>query len=769
MSTLLIMDHRRLLAIIIGMALTGSSMIAQSKLDLQSRSILRMQRSSQAKMKVDARTKSVGTVKETPASHITGFIKLADGATADQLEAEGIDVLSIRENIALVAMPLDDVERIAELECVKRVEISREERPQMDVVRQITGAAKIQSGEDLPKAYTGKGVVTGIVDGGLDPNHINFKNADGTPRISYLSHIYATEASSQGFRIDEYSTAERIANFTTDNDESFHGTHTLGIMAGGYRGKATFGEQTGEYGGKVVEKENPYYGMAPESDIVASCGTLADMFIAYGIEGILNYRYYNNKPAVINLSLGNNTGPHDGSSIMCQYLAKAAEEAIICIASGNSGNNNIVLSKEFTATDTKTQTFIQNTYPIDGYNNLRYGEINVYSRDASEITVKTVIYNKSRGTIVFELPISENTDGESIYYSAGDDYYQEGDKTHANFTKAFNGYIGMGSMTDPDNGRYYVLIDYNVEDNPTTNADGKYVLGLVVEGKDGQRADCYCDGAYTGFTSLDQAGWEEGSADGSVSDMATAKNVIVVGSYNCRETWPSIDGYLYSYQGMYPEGKISDFSSYGTLTDGRKLPHVCAPGTTVISSSNYYYVENDSYLPMTDGELQGKLVRDGRTDYWHQSLGTSMACPVVAGGIALWLEADPTLTVDDVKEIIASTSVTDADVLAGNPVQWGAGKFDAYAGLKEVIRRTGGVADLKADNNRLMVTSADGRAFNVFVGGAQRVDATIYSIAGLPVASQSAEADELTIDASALPAGCYILTANGQSQKIIVK
>ena len=79
------------------------------------------------------------------------------------------------------------------------------------------------------------------------------------------------------------------------------------------------------------------------------------------------------------------------------------------------------------------------------------------------------------------------------------------------------------------------------------------------------------------------------------------------------------------------------------------------------------------------------------------------------------------------------------------------------------------IADLKADNNRLMVTPADGRAFNVFVGGAQRVDATIYSIAGLPVASQSAEADELTIDASALPAGCYILTANGQSQKIIVK
>lgn len=762
------MNTLRLSTLLIGTALACSVMTAQSKLDLHSRSFLRMERSANAKINVDARTKSLKKVMRQPVSHVTGFIKLAEGASKEQLEAEGIDVLAIRGNIALTAMPIDDVERIAELECVKRVELSREVSPKMDVVRQLTGANKIHSGTNLPKAYTGKGVVTGIVDGGLDPNHINFKNSDGSSRISYLTHIYTTESSSQGYKIDEYTTSEKLARFTTDTDKSFHGTHTLGIMAGGFSGTATFGEQTGEYTGKVVEKANPYYGMASESDIVASCGTLADMFIAYGMEGILDYRYYNDKPAVINLSLGNNTGPHDGTSIMCQYLAMAAKEAVICIAAGNSGNNNIVLSKEFTSTDSRTQTFIQNTYPIDGYNNLRYGEINVYSRDATPLTVKAVIYNKSRGTIIFELPISENTNGEAIYYSSPDQQ-QEGDKTHANFTKAFIGYIGMGSMIDTDNNRYYTLIDYHVEDNPTTNANGNYVLGFVVEGADGQRADCYCDGAYTGFTDLDQAGWENGSADGSVSDMATAKNVIVVGAYNSRDIWPSLDGNLYSFQGKYPEGKISDFSSFGTLIDGRALPHVCAPGTTIISSSNYYYVENPDYNPMTAGELQGKLVNDGRTEYWHQSLGTSMACPVVAGGIALWLEADPSLNVDDVKEIIATTSVKDADVLAGNPVQWGAGKFDAYAGLKEVIRRTGGVANTLNNNNQLMVSTTDSRIFNVFLGGAAHIDAKIFNIAGLQVAAKAADADELNFDASALQPGYYILTANGHSQKILVK
>ena len=61
----------------------------------------------------------------------------------------------------------------------------------MDIVRQVTGIDKIHKGVDLPQAYTGKGVVTGIVDGGIDPNHINFLKPDGTTRFGYLSKDYS--------------------------------------------------------------------------------------------------------------------------------------------------------------------------------------------------------------------------------------------------------------------------------------------------------------------------------------------------------------------------------------------------------------------------------------------------------------------------------------------------------------------------------------------------------------------------------------------------
>ena len=59
-------------------------------------------------------------------------------------------------------------------------------------------------------------------------------------------------------------------------------------MAGGYKGNLTLAKQKNSWQADVVEEPNPYYGMAPDADIVASCGTLADVFIAYGLEGFLD-------------------------------------------------------------------------------------------------------------------------------------------------------------------------------------------------------------------------------------------------------------------------------------------------------------------------------------------------------------------------------------------------------------------------------------------------------------------------------------------------
>ena len=109
-------------------------------------------------------------------------------------------------------------------------------------------------------------------------------------------------------------------------------------MAGGYRGNITYAQRVTDQTSKQVVGPNPFYGCAPESELVASCGDLQDMFIAMGVDDIVNYAKLSGKepkPCVINLSLGSNVGAHDSTSVMNKFLAECGKDVIICVAAGN--------------------------------------------------------------------------------------------------------------------------------------------------------------------------------------------------------------------------------------------------------------------------------------------------------------------------------------------------------------------------------------------------------------------------------------------------
>jgi subtilisin family serine protease len=255
--------------------------------------------------------------------------------------------------------------------------------------------------------------------------------------------------------------------------------------------------------------------------------------------------------------------------------------------------------------------------------------------------------------------------------------------------------------------------------------------------------------------------------------MACGENVVVVGSYNECDDFGSLQGVRVGYDTHYYPGEISDFSSYGTLLDGRNLPHVCAPGASLISSTNHYYLTN-SDNNMSEGYLQAKAVGTDRNYYWEVAAGTSMSCPFVAGTIATWLEADPTLTYSDVIDIITSTAKVDSYVTDANvdPVQWGAGKFDGYAGLKEVLRRSDqeGVNDVKIGNDKPLMITQSGSELNVFLAGETSLSYALYNLAGQAALTGSVSGDEAHINTSALAKGVYVLAVNGKhAQRVIVK
>ncbi|WP_311550127.1 S8 family serine peptidase [Prevotella aurantiaca] len=776
----------------------ATSVFGQSKLDLQSQMMLLQLRNTSIPT-YNSRLRTFERAKEVQ-QNVMAMIEFNGQNALAELEKQGVKVLRVRGNIAIVTLPTADVERISDLKCVRRMELSRPVYQKMDIVRSVTGIDKIHQGINLPQAYTGKGVVTGIVDGGIDPNHINFLKPDGTTRFGYLSKITATTTTKQGYLYQNYypravlDTMQQrddtypIEEFATDSYTNFHGTHTLGIMAGGYKGNIVAAKSDNQDVSYNVTVPNLYYGGATESEIIASCGDLRDQFIAFGVDDIINYSKLSGpkrKPCVINLSLGSNVGAHDSTSVMNRFLALCGKEAIICVAAGNEADQPIALTAKFDKADSTVQTFIrpmmEGEYKTSGktYYNLRNGQICAYSNNADEFELQIVVTNAARDNkVAVRIPVATNTNGQPVTYSSGGDYAITGAVVNSTFAKAFNGYISAASIKDPETGRYYVLAQFLTSDNQTTNKDGNYKLGLIIKSKKaGQRVDVYGDAQFVYFDDYDQKDWVKGSRNGSISDMACAANVISVGSYNVRNHWPSLDGYVYGYNKKgqnddFPAGEVSRFSSYGTLADGRNLPDICAPGASVVSSVNTYCVTNPT-MGYTNAALQAKTEQGGKTYFWHQSLGTSMATPVVAGAIALWLEANPNLTYKDVVRIIKETAVKDNYVTStGDPVQWGAGKFDAYAGLKQVLleKNASGIQGVKTEQKELPILNMTGsRSFTVFLANAKQLNVRAYNLSGQLVQSHVAKGNETNIDASSWEKGVYLIQVNGSpAQRIII-
>lgn len=733
-------------------ALTGA--VAQNKLDVPAQGIMQAYETSLGFAPSTPGTARIMTANSTPAQVYTAVVMFNSPQAMTLIESLGIDVVDSFDDLAIIDLPLDKVADLTQSPYIDHVSFGGKATVKMDEARKASGVDAVHIGTGLEQAYTGDGVYVSLMDQGLDPNHINFMDQNGRTRVEAIDKISGSSGTET-----RYVSSSQIAGFTTDTNNSSHGTHVLGMITGAYKGNVTAAK---------TEKPNPFYGVAPDARILVGCGDLYNNNVVKLVKYVHDIAVSEEVPAVINLSLGVNTGTHDASSSFNKTLDRYGENVIICIAAGNEGDIPMGVRKVFTADDNILATGIlphieTPSGVLTSAGNFT-GQVDFFASNSTPFKL-TVAMTDRNGDVTTSVVFDKSTSGRSTKVT----YANLPGMESAYTTES---YFNVSTNVDTASKRYGATITFNLDN---TAASARNHVAFIIEGTDGQAVNGYINGSsYSDsgykingqFTDFDFEEWVDGSGNGSINDLACGKNIICVGSWTSRKTWPSYKGSNQGYTYL-KVGDISDFSSYGTLTDGRNLPHITAPGCYVVSSWNKYNIDRGISTNQMGAQLLGVNNRD---HWWGPMQGTSMATPFAAGVFALWLEADPTLTVADIRDIAQKTAIRDNFVTSGDPVRWGAGKLDALAGIKEVIARANaGVDNIAADPDSRLIVEQTADAVTAYLGGADSLTATLYNLAGQTVATATAQGPQATVSTAGQPSGVYILRADSRTTSATTK
>lgn len=579
----------------------------------------------------------------------------------------GVVELYRRGVLVLAYVPERLLEDVAAFGEVSRMEGGQICTPVLDYARGFTGYPDVVAGVGLPSAYTGKGVVVGFADIGFDPNHAAFRDPEtGQSRVKLLTDYGMTP--DERVRLEN---PEEIASWSTDDPDQWHATHVGGIMAGGYKG-------------------NPYWGIATEADIVATTSDLYDALLLAGMEDVVGYAREVGKPAVINMSVSASLGPHDGTSLFCQYLEELSKEATICIAAGNWGSTVGCWDGVFPE-DCAIGTAVVD---IPSWSReYAKGYLDIWSGDSDTFDLSVIIFDFDTQKVVVREEFPEMTAGKpEISFAVGSSAEKLAEvgadansgRVSADFACCLDGVVTLTTEINPENGRFNGLVSFDVTNYPdqTGKLSWRYVAGIEVKGKKGQHLTAFTSDMLRFIEVPEYPKFARLTVDGHINDFVTGNGVIGVGAMCSRDSWPLLGGG--EGHGSLEVGEVASFSSCYSKAPNGALPDVSAPGAWLVSAISTPYIEA---RPDLITQVCHKNTIAGKDYYWDCSSGTSMASPYVAGICALWKQAVPGLTSDEIKRAMLST-LTPPAVDPYN-VRWGKGILNSHEGLKTVLAGAG--------------------------------------------------------------------------------
>jgi subtilisin family serine protease len=583
---------------------------------------------------VEAVPDPIGSESDTGAvSHLhplgkfhRAIVLLAPGAP---LPFEFSNVVRLLDDTFIVEAELNMLNELARRREVVYIEAPRP--ADIDLDDSVAATKADQNWAPARGSLTGKGVIVGVVDRGLDFTLDDFKDHRGNTRVLYLWDQTLSplpgEHHPSGYTYGvEYDRKAIDTALTTTNPfshirhlvrNSAHGTHVAGIAAGNGQSGAPF----------VTHK-----GIAYEADVVfvnySKEGPLTSSErVAEAIKYVFDKAIEAGKPAVVNVSLGHNGGRHDGESVVERAIDRYLESKGVALvkSAGNEGEWQTHASGELAAEEGASTTLVwvfggglRGPPGLDRTPNA----LEVWYSSRDQLRVRVVDPSGAQS------PDVDPGYTDTVVLSSGDTVHIVSERFHT-----LNGLARIMVRVGHPGG---------------TLTSGEWLVELTTLGP-------IVDGTFDAWIErderkplrhyVDQSFFKNPDIAKTISPPGTIRRGVAVANYDHRASPPA----------------MAKSSSHGPTADGRQKPEIAAPGTKIVSSN-------------ANGSTTGS--------FYVSKSGTSMSAPHVSGIVAQLFQYNRELTAAQIRAVLIASARQPG---MGGPTafdqQWGYGAVDAEQAL----------------------------------------------------------------------------------------